>query len=105
MGLNDLLLSTIAQRDASARRHVIDRMTSAGATSPANAQPLRSIGLERDTALERLLREGRVREGAPDHFYLFATPSAGRRERLVKMIVFYTLIVLIPIVLMRLSRR
>lgn len=110
MPFYDLMLSVIADRDAAAREHTIAAMESAGAVSPASAQPLRTLGLETTAAWRQLVAEGRIREGAPDHFYLFDTelfdtePSR-RRERLIKMIGFYSLIILIPIVIFLLNRR
>ena len=81
------------------RRHAIDALRSHGALSPLTAKSIDDLQVAPDEAWNHLITQGRVREGPAGHFYLFERPRASARERAVKLIVFYALIVLIPILM------
>jgi hypothetical protein len=99
MGLFELMLAAFSANDLGSRNRLTGALRSRGAVSPASARPLNELGVTADAAWRRLVIEGRIREGPPGDFYLFEPPRPSTRERVVKMVVFYLLIVLIPIVL------
>ena len=99
MGFVTLLLSQEAEE-----QRFITALRSAGAISPATAQPVATLHVNiNDPVWLQLLMQGRIREGTPGHFYLFELPRARRRERVIKMLVFWALILLIPVVLIMMS--
>jgi hypothetical protein len=92
-------LALFSDDAAMARERVIAAMQSAGADSPRSARTVVELDVVTDDVWDYLIREGTVREGPPDHFYLFGIKRASRRERLIKMVFFWALILLIPVVL------
>ncbi|MDQ6718344.1 MAG: hypothetical protein M3Z17_08380 [Gemmatimonadota bacterium] len=65
-----------------------------GAIGAANAQPGKYLGAG-TPAFENLLRAGVIREGAPGSFYLY--DSGPVAFRIVKQILFWLLVILLPI--------
>jgi hypothetical protein len=51
-------------------RHVVDEFRAASATTPDRARSLESLGLARRGSVLSLIRRRRLREAAPDRFYL-----------------------------------
>lgn len=96
MGLSSILLYVMTEREAAAREHIISAMRDAGALSSSSARSLLELGVETNDTWQRLLAEGRIREGAPERFYSFEPSPERGRERLVKMVGFYLLLILIP---------
>ena len=105
MAIYDLVLAVLSEIEPASRNRVIDALRSRGAVSPATARPLSDLGVAADDTWDRLVIEGRVREGPPGQFYLFEHPQRSRRQRVLGMVVFYAILVLIPIVLMILTNR
>jgi hypothetical protein len=101
----DLVVAFLGEQELASRNRVIEVLQSRGAVSPATARSLGELHVSADDTWNRLVIEGRVREGHPGLFYLFERPRASTRQRLVKLLVFYALIVLIPIVLILANRR
>lgn len=99
------LLALLADGSAVAQQRVITTMLRAGADSPRTARTIVELDVVTDAAWDHLIREGRVREGPPDHFYLFGIKRASPRQRAIKMTVFFVLIVAIPFVEFYLTRR
>lgn len=93
------LLALLSDGDAMARERVIAAMRTADAESPRSARTIVELDVVTDDVWDQLIREGTVREGPPDHFYLFGIKRASRRQRFIKMAVFWVLILLIPVVL------
>ncbi|HVX40036.1 MAG TPA: hypothetical protein VHB25_10720 [Gemmatimonadaceae bacterium] len=85
------------------RNRAIATLRSQGALSPATAKSLDELHITPDQAWTHLIIHGRVREGPTGRFYLFEPPRASPRERALKMIVFYVLIILIPLALVLLT--
>jgi hypothetical protein len=90
-----------------ARQRIVELFERAGATSPVAARPLGSLGEPDDAALRACLDDGTVREGAPGTFYLYVRPTApGRdRARVARTIIFWILVLLLPIALIQLLSR
>ena len=88
---------------SSGQRAILDALRVAGATSAAAAVPRESLGAINEDSLGVLVREGIVREGAPGSYYLYEPPPRSR-ERLVKMLVFWLIVILLPVVLIWLSK-
>jgi hypothetical protein len=90
------------QRNES-RAALIASLERAGATSPATARSLDELRVTTDEFWAALVREGRVREGPPNQYYLYdafaGRPRGFRKQRLIKMIVFYIVILALPILL------
>lgn len=81
-------------------------MREVGATSPATARPTAMLPDDVRLSLERYVDAGLVREGAPGTFYLFAPElPPWTRSRALKAIVFWLLVLIIPIVILELSSR
>ena len=99
MAIYDLVLAVLSEKDLASRNRILGALRSRGAVSPATARPLGDFNVATDDTWNRLVIEGRVREGPPGQFYLFEHPRPSTRQRVAKMVVFYALIVLIPIVL------
>ena len=51
-------------------RHVVDEFRAASATTPDRARSLESLGLARRGSVLSLIRRRRLREAAPELFYL-----------------------------------
>ena len=98
MSIYDLVLAILSETELAGRNRVIDALRSRGAVSPATARPLSELGVATDGTWDRLVIEGRVREGPPGQFYLFEHPRR-RTRRVLEMVVFYALLVLIPVLL------
>ena len=98
MAIYDLVLAILSETELAARNRVIDALRSRGAVSPATARPLSELGVATDDTWDRLVIEGRVREGPPGQFYLFEHPRPSTR-RVLGMVVFYAVLVLIPVLL------
>lgn len=107
--MNPALLALIAAQQAG-RQRIVDAFERAGATSPATARPLGSLGELDEGALRACVEEGTIREGAPGTFYLWRTPVEERRPylgpgRIVKLLSFWLIVVLIPIVFLYFNNR
>lgn len=94
----------LSERELASRNRVIDALRSHGALSPATARAVGDLQVATDDTWDRLIVEGRVREGPPGQFYPFEPRRPSKRQRVLKMIVFYALIVLIPIVMILATR-
>ena len=99
--MNAAIIALLAAQQA-ARQRIVESFERAGATSPATARPLGSLGELDDGALRACLEDGTVREGAPGTFDLWRRPvpaSQARwtRGRMVKAIVFWIIVLLLPI--------
>jgi hypothetical protein len=105
MLLYDLILSAISERELTSRHRLIDAVRSAGAIAPAAARPFAELNVAADYTWERLVVEGRIREGPPGHFYLFEPRRPNTRQRVIRMVVFYVLILLIPVVLILATKK
>jgi len=105
VALFDIVLAVLSEHDLASRNRVIEALRSRGAVSPATARSLPDLNVASDDIWNRLIVEGRVREGPPGQFYLFEPRRPSTRERVLKMVVFYALLVLIPIVLILASRK
>jgi hypothetical protein len=99
MDMFPVLLSGILARDEMARDRVVTALRVAGALSPASARPFEDLHVQPDETWNRLVSEGRIREGPPSHFYLYDAQQKHQRQRRLKMVVFYLLMILIPVVL------
>ena len=85
-------------------RRVISAMREVGAVSPATARPLTLLPDDVRVNLERYLQSGVIREGAPGTFYLFAPETPPwTTARVIKAIVFWFLVVIIPVAILQLS--
>ena len=104
MPIYDLILAVLSEIEPVSRNRVIDALRSRGAVSPSTARPRSDLSVPADDTWDRLIIEGRVREGPPGHFYLFEDSKPSKRQRIVGMVLFYALLVLIPIVLVILVR-
>ena len=100
------VVAMLAARQA-ARRRVVDAFVRAGATSPATAMPLDRLGELDGNALLACIDDGTVREGAPGTFYLYARAraSSARRVRIVRVLVFWLIILLLPVVVLQILNR
>jgi len=102
VAIYDLAVTLLSDDEFSAQKRVIDALRLRGAVSPATARPFDDFNVATDSAWNRLVIQGRVREGLPGHFYLFERPPSNK-QRIIKMLVFYVIILLIPIVLILLN--
>ena len=96
----------MAQRMA--RQRVVDAFERAGALSPTTARSLGELDRMDDDVLRALVDEGTVREGAPGTFYLFARelPRAPASPgRIVSTIVFWLVILLLPVAVLQVLNR
>jgi len=98
-----LVLMTLTEIDFGPRKQVIKALQSRGAISPATGVSLSELNVTANGTWKRLVIDGRVREGPPGQFYLYQPPRASKRERLLKLVFFYTVIILIPILLILLN--
>lgn len=103
MALYDVALAVFADKQLVARERVIDALRTRDAISPATARSIAELGVAIDDTWNRLVIEGRVREGPTGQFYLFERPRGGW-QRVVKTTVFFLLILLIPVVLFWMDR-
>lgn len=80
-------------------REVRDAFHSAGATNPATAMSLESIGIEETLAVRRLKRRAVVREAAPGLFYfdegVWEAVRSMRRRMAVLLLGTLTLVLLL----------
>jgi hypothetical protein len=92
------LLALLAVLVAGARirdRPVEAAFRAAGATSPGRARPRGALPPLPPEAFDRLVAQGRVREGAPGTFYLYDVPVAKltpTRKLLLWLLAVYVLI-------------
>jgi hypothetical protein len=104
MELLDLLLLVGSLDEGRAK--MITTLEAAGAITPATARPFAELDVAGDKTWTQLVREGRIREGPPGYFYVFeGARRSSPREKRIKQIVFYALIVAIPIVLILLNKQ
>ena len=85
-----------------------------GASSPATARPGGELPRISARELTDLLDVGIVREAAPGSFYVYArarpvpgvepTPASPRSRRLVLAVIFWLIVIAVPILFLRLSR-
>src|SRR5262245_36989319 len=87
LALYDIVLAVFSEHELASRTRVIEALRSRGALSPATARPLRDLNVTTDDMWNRLILEGRVREGPPGHFYLFEPGGPSTRERVLKTVV------------------
>jgi hypothetical protein len=78
-------------------RDVRDAFRAAGATTPANAMSLETIGIEETMAVRRLKRRAVIREAAPGLFYfdedVYLAVSSTRRR--IALLLVGTLVLMI----------
>jgi hypothetical protein len=107
--VNAALIALLAaqQQQQAARQQIVTAFERGGATSPAAARPLGSLGELDEGALRTCLDDGTIREGAPGTFYLYARPPASGRGwgRLARAVVFWIVLLLLPIVILNLVSR
>jgi hypothetical protein len=100
-----------APGNVSPSERILAKLRAADAVSPASARSLDDLRCKADASWQSLVDEGRIREGAPGTFYLYerAAPASvagiAPRARLAKTLVFWVIIMLIPIVLIELMSR
>jgi hypothetical protein len=79
-------------------------MRDAGATGPATARVATELPDVVQEDLDRFLDAEIIREGAAGTYYLDeATASAVRRIQLLKAVIFWFLVVLMPVAILQLS--
>lgn len=99
-----------------AQRGFIEGAEALGATSPANARPLPDLPVLPRGELDDLIELGIVREAAEGRYYVYRSrrsmltmlslPDAPTTlVRVVKTLLFWLIMVLIPIVLLQLTGR
>ena len=80
-------------------RDVRDAFRAAGATSPANAMSLQTVGIEETIAVRRLKKRAVIREAAPGLFYfdedVYNALSNMRRRMALLLVVTLALILLV----------
>lgn len=97
-------LAAIIGAAAAAHEHaVVASFQAVRATAPERAVPLGELPSPPDAAVfARLLARGRVREGAPGTFYLYGDERPGRARRIVVSVVFWLVIMALPILALQL---
>ena len=75
-----------------------------GATSPATSRPLSELARLDPVALADHIDRGVVREGPAGRFYLYQPSPRRGVKRLAKTLLFWILIMLIPIFLIQLNK-
>ena len=104
--------------DRAIEEAAVAALRNAGAVSPATAVRLREAGLEPSEALGVLIVRGVVREGRPGTFYVFAGGDAdaprpaeaasvwtpARKRRWLTMLLFWLVIVLLPVIFLQITR-
>jgi hypothetical protein len=100
--VNPALLALLAAQHA-ARQRIVETFERGGATSPTAARPLGTLGELDDAALRSCVDDGTIREGAPGTFYLYVRPPTPRPgwSRVAKTIVFWIVLLLIPIAVLQ----
>ena len=79
-------------------------MREAGAVSPATARPASDLPEVVRSHLEYYVVAGVVREGAAGTFYLYEAPSPPWTfRRVVAAVLFWLLVIIIPVVILQLS--
>jgi len=80
-------------------RDVRDAFRAAGATTPANAMSLQTVGIEETIAVRRLKKRAVIREAAPGLFYfdedVYNALSNMRRRMALLLVVTLALILLV----------
>jgi hypothetical protein len=85
-------------------RRVSDAMRAAGAVSPATARRASDLPEVVRSHLERYVMVGVVREGAPGTFYLYeVTAAPWTPGRVMGAVLFWLLVIIIPVVILQLS--
>lgn len=94
----------LALREAE-RRRVVDAMGSVGAISPATACRASQLPDHVRDNLDYFVTLGVVREGAPGTFYLFEAPPppAWSRRRIALAVLYWLLVIIIPVLILWLS--
>lgn len=89
------------------RLRVAEAMRAIGAISPATARKASQLPEHVREHLDYYVGLGVVREGAPGTFYLFVAPSppALSGRRLVLAVVFWLLVVSVPLLILWLSNQ
>ncbi|HEY4216792.1 MAG TPA: hypothetical protein VGM67_06615 [Gemmatimonadaceae bacterium] len=95
MSISSLTLIDSLRREG-AQQQLLSRFIAAGAISPSTARTVAELDTPLDDTWDQMLLQGFIREGPPDHFYTF-TKRSSPRERTIKMIVFYLLLAVIPL--------
>ena len=101
---------------SAAQRAFLERAEALGATGPANARPLPDLPVVPRAELDELIERGLVREAADWRYYVYrsrrsVTPMLSPSKspitpgRLWKTLLFWLIMVLIPIVLLQLTGR
>ena len=96
------------------QRAFVAAAESMGATSPASARPGGELPRISARELTDLLDTGIVREAAPGSFYVYGrarpapalepTPASPRATRFVLAVIFWLIVIVIPILFLRMSR-
>ena len=107
--------SRYLQTMSDAQREFVAAAESKGATSPASARGSGELPRISARELTDLLDTGIVREAAPGSFYVYArarpapglepTPASPRSKRLVLALIFWLIVIAVPILFLRLSSR
>jgi hypothetical protein len=92
------IINLLDQLQTGGAGRTIAALRSVGAVTPESARDLRELGINTDDSLRRAVRQGRIRESTGGRYYVFEAPRASPRQRLIKRVVFFALIVLIPFV-------
>ena len=75
-----------------------------GATSPATARPASDLPDEIRAELGRYIDAGFIREGPSGTYYLDEDrASAVRRSQIVKSVVFWFLVIILPVIILQIS--
>ena len=94
-------------------QQIVGALRKARATSPARACPIREIQVALSPRFDALVHRGIVREASPGTFYLYeaalVTPAAASAagppwRQLLKGVVFWLIVLLIPVILLRFIR-
>jgi hypothetical protein len=103
------------------QRAFLDEVVRAGATSPAGARPLTDFPRLSARELDALVDRGLLREAGDWKYYAFAqrhdalvpatevvatdVPKSFTAARVVRMLVFWLIVLLIPVLLIQLTRQ
>ena len=98
------ILPVVARRRA-LEQQILDPLRAAGALAPASAHPLSGLSAEQRAVLDELVEHGRVREAQPGAYYIFQRARRGRAHRalILKTVLFWLLVLLLPIALVQLT--
>jgi hypothetical protein len=90
-------------RGPDGEEEVRDVFRAAGAISPASARVGKDLPPFDADTFDRLLHRGVLREGAPGSFYLYENRRPRSASGLLRTLLFWILVVLIPVALMKWS--